>query len=165
MKSLFALFLLIVVPLQTPYPSGKTVLEKIDRNMSSENLVISQKGYGGGFRLAQTARKITLFDIVDPIEKISRWTGDIKAPEPVQGAPPTLYDAKCSMCGKDTKVVFQPDGKRPVYCKPCRKKMQESREEENNSPPPSVLSFSPPRRQRNEQPPFRPKRKEASGVG
>ncbi len=59
-------------------------------------------------------------------EKISRWTGDLStvvtAP---QSAGPVLYDARCSMCGKDTKVVFQPDGKRPVYCKPCRKKLME----------------------------------------
>jgi len=33
-----------------------------------------------------------------------------------------LYDAVCSSCGKPTKVVFPPDGKRPVYCKSCRKK-------------------------------------------
>lgn len=35
-----------------------------------------------------------------------------------------LYDARCSQCGKDTKVVFLPDGKRPVYCKSCRVKMK-----------------------------------------
>jgi len=54
-------------------------------------------------------------------EKISRWTGDLstQAAPVSQNAGPVLYDARCSMCGKDTKVVFQPDGKRPVYCKPC----------------------------------------------
>ncbi|OGZ24821.1 MAG: hypothetical protein A2896_00350 [Candidatus Nealsonbacteria bacterium RIFCSPLOWO2_01_FULL_43_32] len=59
-------------------------------------------------------------------EKISRWTGDLstQAAPVSQNAGPVLYDARCSMCGKDTKVVFQPDGKRPVYCKPCRKKLQ-----------------------------------------
>ncbi len=35
-----------------------------------------------------------------------------------------LYDARCSSCGKDTKVVFPPDGKRPVYCKSCRNKLK-----------------------------------------
>jgi len=94
-------------------------------------------------------------------EKISRWTGDIKSLEPKQGAAPILYDAKCSMCGRDTKVVFQPDGKRPVYCKACRKKLERPKEEDN-SPPPSVLSFSQPREkeQRNDQ--QRPKRKEVN---
>lgn len=34
----------------------------------------------------------------------------------------TLYNAKCDNCGRDTRVVFEPDGSRPVYCKKCRKK-------------------------------------------
>ena len=41
-----------------------------------------------------------------------------------------LYDARCSNCGKDTKVVFSPDGKRPIYCKACRKKLNRSKEED-----------------------------------
>jgi len=45
-----------------------------------------------------------------------------------QGEQTMLYDAICSMCGKPTKVVFPPDGKRPVYCKVCRKKRQQERE-------------------------------------
>ena len=38
------------------------------------------------------------------------------------------YDARCSSCGKDTKVVFHPDGKRPVYCKSCRKKPEKEKQ-------------------------------------
>ncbi|MEK7503558.1 MAG: CxxC-x17-CxxC domain-containing protein [Patescibacteria group bacterium] len=73
-------------------------------------------------------------------EKISIWTGDLStatisaAPPPSMG--PTLYDAKCSMCGKDTKVVFQPDGKRPVYCKPCRTKLMKPKEAAAAAPVP-----------------------------
>jgi CxxC-x17-CxxC domain-containing protein len=33
---------------------------------------------------------------------------------------PKLFDAVCSNCGVATKVPFQPDGRRPVYCKDCR---------------------------------------------
>jgi len=35
-----------------------------------------------------------------------------------------LYDVKCSNCGKDTKVIFEPTAGRPVYCKSCLKKMK-----------------------------------------
>jgi CxxC-x17-CxxC domain-containing protein len=63
-------------------------------------------------------------------EKINRWTGNLKLPEAPQ-APPVLYDAKCSLCGKDTKVVFPPDGSRPVYCKSCLKKIKKPKEEES----------------------------------
>lgn len=44
-----------------------------------------------------------------------------------------LYDAKCDKCGKDTKIVFEPDGTRPVYCKKCRKKMQEEANGKNGA--------------------------------
>ncbi len=73
-------------------------------------------------------------------EKIAQWTGvqnlqteKIIAPQPSQQ--PMLYDAICSNCKKPTKVVFPPDGKRPVYCKSCRNKMQRKREEQPVSQP------------------------------
>ncbi len=57
-------------------------------------------------------------------EKISRWTGVLKLPEEGTPAPPVLYDAQCASCGKWTKVIFPPDGTRPVYCKSCLKKIE-----------------------------------------
>ncbi len=38
----------------------------------------------------------------------------------------TLYDANCSLCNKATKLVFNPDPSKPVYCKSCFKKKKES---------------------------------------
>jgi len=32
---------------------------------------------------------------------------------------PTLYDATCADCGKETKVPFRPTGDREVYCRDC----------------------------------------------
>jgi CxxC-x17-CxxC domain-containing protein len=32
---------------------------------------------------------------------------------------PLKYEAICDRCGKSTQISFQPDGKRPVYCKDC----------------------------------------------
>ena len=65
-------------------------------------------------------------------EKIQKWSGNIEssvAPaKPVQSSNnPVLYDAQCALCKKWTKVVFPPDGKRPVYCKSCLKKVEEER--------------------------------------
>jgi CxxC-x17-CxxC domain-containing protein len=66
-------------------------------------------------------------------EKISKWTGVLKLPEVAQapGYPPSvgpvLYDAKCALCGKWTKVIFPPDPSRPVYCKSCLKKVERER--------------------------------------
>ena len=48
-------------------------LGKLLNNLASSGLVHSQKGFGGGFRLARPAAKISVFDIVEPIDHISRW--------------------------------------------------------------------------------------------
>jgi len=61
-------------------------------------------------------------------EKISRWIGVLSLPDQPQPAPPVLYEAKCSLCGKNIKVVFPPDGSRPVYCKSCLKKIKKEKE-------------------------------------
>lgn len=50
-------------------------LGKLLQQLAGEGLVESQKGYGGGFRLARAAGKISLYDVVEPLEKISRWNG------------------------------------------------------------------------------------------
>ena len=75
---------------------------------------------------ASRERYSTPREIVE--EKISRWAGTLRLPEIPRSASPVLYDARCSICGKDTKVVFRPDGVRPVYCRACRKKMEQERE-------------------------------------
>lgn len=63
-------------------------------------------------------------------EKIGRWVGVIDEAPEAPKSQPVLYDAKCANCGKPTKVVFVPDGKRPVYCKTCLKKTREKGVEE-----------------------------------
>ncbi len=86
----------------------------------------------------------TLQKIIE--DKISKWIGvpDESAPaqrqqqgqsqRPQQGqsqrpsSQSVLYDAQCTMCKKWTKVIFPPDGKRPVYCKICLKKVEAERE-------------------------------------
>ena len=40
------------------------------------------------------------------------------------------HEAKCSRCGKDTKIPFKPDGIRPVYCKDCLVIMREEKKQE-----------------------------------
>lgn len=60
-------------------------------------------------------------------EKISKWAGVIKSAEAPQVTPQVLYDAQCAVCGRWTKVIFPPDGKRPIYCKSCLKKTEKER--------------------------------------
>jgi len=70
-------------------------------------------------------------------EEINRWAANIDVPT-VQGASKVqakpsqprssdqtkLYDAKCSNCGKNTKLIFEPTPGKPVYCKSCLKKVK-----------------------------------------
>ncbi len=60
-------------------------------------------------------------------EAIRKWLGVIINQATPSQKEEVLYDAVCSLCGKPTKVVFKPDGKRPVYCKSCRKKIENSK--------------------------------------
>jgi CxxC-x17-CxxC domain-containing protein len=88
--------------------------------------------------------------IVD--DKIAKWTGMIENPweapkvsqasQPQQSQGPVLYDARCAKCGKDTKVIFAPDGKRPVYCKSCLTK-EKAKNIQPPKPQPSVPAPQP----------------------
>ena len=49
-------------------------LGKLLQGMVGQGLVQSQKGLGGGFCLARPAEEISLFDILEPIEKLSSWS-------------------------------------------------------------------------------------------
>jgi Rrf2 family transcriptional regulator, iron-sulfur cluster assembly transcription factor len=52
-------------------------LGKLLKTLAREGLVQSQKGLGGGFRLARDPRAINLLDVVEPFEHVSRWSGCI----------------------------------------------------------------------------------------
>lgn len=52
-------------------------LGKLLKVLADEGLLESQKGLGGGFRLGKDAQEISLFDVVEPLEHVSRWAGCI----------------------------------------------------------------------------------------
>ncbi len=66
-------------------------LGKLLQTLARAGVVQSQKGLGGGFRLAKPAEQIRLFDIVDPIDNLSRWTGCLL------GGAMCSQDAPCAM--------------------------------------------------------------------
>src|SRR5581483_10921319 len=49
-------------------------LGKLLQTLAGAGLVRSPKGLGGGFRLDRPAADISLLDVVDPIEHLSRWS-------------------------------------------------------------------------------------------
>ncbi len=56
-------------------------LGKLLQRFVAEGLVVSQKGLGGGFRLRRAPAEITLFNILDPVEDLSPWTGCVLGKE------------------------------------------------------------------------------------
>jgi Rrf2 family protein len=67
-------------------------LGKLLKTLAEEGLLESQKGLGGGFRLARAARDISLLDVVEPIEHFSRWSGCILGrPECSEAAPCAIH--------------------------------------------------------------------------
>lgn len=50
-------------------------LGKLLQTLTQHDVVLSRKGTGGGFRLARDPREISLYDVVEPIDKVSRWNG------------------------------------------------------------------------------------------
>jgi Rrf2 family nitric oxide-sensitive transcriptional repressor len=53
----------------------RNYLGKLLKALSGQGLVESQKGKGGGFRLARDPATITLLDVMEPVGRVSRWTG------------------------------------------------------------------------------------------
>ncbi len=45
-----------------------------------------------------------------------------------------MFDAQCAMCDIAIQVPFKPDGKRPVFCKPCLNKYRSAMAKAKNTP-------------------------------
>jgi Rrf2 family protein len=79
----------VAIARQTGAP--KNYLGKLLQLLSRRGLVESQKGLGGGFRLARAPASISLFDVIDAIEDSSRWY------ECILGNPSCSDDNPCSV--------------------------------------------------------------------
>jgi len=103
-----------------------------EKDSNKEKIIkVSREKYG-------TPRKIIE-------EKITKWSGFIERTDVQEKE---LYDAVCSNCGKATKVVFKPDGKRPVYCKSCLKKSTEPSVPLEKTINEGTVSFKPGKKER-----------------
>jgi len=56
-------------------------LGKLLQVLTRHGLVISQKGYSGGFRLARPAEQITLGEVVECLQPLDRWWGCMLGPK------------------------------------------------------------------------------------
>lgn len=49
-------------------------LGKLLQTLARRGVLQSQKGMGGGFRLARDPQKITLYEVIDALEDVTRWS-------------------------------------------------------------------------------------------
>jgi CxxC-x17-CxxC domain-containing protein len=49
-----------------------------------------------------------------------------------------LFNARCTLCGKDFKLKFKPELGRPAYCEDCFKKVREERRKKSDERDPNV---------------------------
>jgi Rrf2 family protein len=73
-------------------------LSKLLRGLARAGLVRSQKGLGGGFRLVRDPGRISLLDVVEPIERVSRWSGCLL------GHRDCSYEVPCAIHRRWTQV-------------------------------------------------------------
>jgi CxxC-x17-CxxC domain-containing protein len=66
--------------------------------------------------------------------------------------PMELYDAECYNCGRQIKVPFRPDPKRPAYCKACLKKLSNKEETSTVSLTKASKDFVPTEKKKHPEP-------------
>ncbi len=76
----------------------RNYLGKLLQTLARGGLVHSQKGMGGGFRLAMSPDKISLMDVVEKIDQVERWS------ECFLGLPQCSGDNPCALHGKWGKL-------------------------------------------------------------
>ena len=96
---------------------------------SNRDAIIAHSRKQYGTPLAIVEKKIASWS--EAMDVRSAAASAVSSFSPSQKPQQQLYDARCATCGKDTKVIFEPDGKRPVYCKSCRKKQQPANRQNN----------------------------------
>ncbi|MES2416114.1 MAG: CxxC-x17-CxxC domain-containing protein [Patescibacteria group bacterium] len=89
------------------------IVAKTDKGIEEEVIVSSRALYARSKEVVEA--------------EINDWSGmslgSITATTPMKIEKP-MFEVKCSHCGKDTSVPFQPEPGRPVYCKDCLAKMK-----------------------------------------
>jgi len=62
------------VAIATAIKAPKNYLGKLLQILAAAGVVYSQKGLGGGFQLARPPEEITLYDVVQPIDNVEKWS-------------------------------------------------------------------------------------------
>jgi len=64
-------------------------------------------------------------------EKLIKWSEGVQLEDDKK----KKFEAICAQCGKKTKVTFQPDGVRPIYCPECLQRIRKEKTKQPESIP------------------------------
>jgi Rrf2 family transcriptional regulator, iron-sulfur cluster assembly transcription factor len=73
-------------------------LGKLLKQLARAGLLESQKGFGGGFRLSKPAHKITMYDVLEHVDRVARWNGCFL------GKPKCSEEKPCSLHHRWSKI-------------------------------------------------------------
>ncbi|HOS88012.1 MAG TPA: type IV secretion system DNA-binding domain-containing protein [Candidatus Paceibacterota bacterium] len=109
----------------------------IDASYREQIVNFSRENYG-------INREIVEQEIAGSIQTENNNLTNFSIPVKEKESSIELYDIECYNCGRKIKVPFKPDPKRPVYCKPCLKKIGSKDNVEFVSLEKSAQNFVPP---------------------
>lgn len=109
----------------------------IDASYREQIVNFSRENYG-------INREIVEQEIASSTQGGNNNLTNFSIPVKEKESPIELYDIECYNCGRKIKVPFKPDPKRPVYCKPCLKKIGSKDNVEFVSLEKSAQNFVPP---------------------
>lgn len=96
-------------------------IRKVKKETNNNVTIRNNKSVTNSAPVAPTANPET-------IKKDCPKNNEIKKSEPVSNnAEPKIFETVCDTCGENIKVPFQPDPKRPTFCKECLKDYQRAR--------------------------------------
>lgn len=105
------IYLKLLVNGVTSRPFSAATLPPIRVNSSPENIQ----------NIVETTRKNFTLTREEVESEINSWASGLPG---TAGKAKEEFPAVCSNCGMQTTAPFKPDGKRPIYCPKCYKKVQ-----------------------------------------
>ena len=115
----YEVYLKLMVEGVTSRPFSATTLPplKFERDPAIKEKIMKASRARYGRSRIDVEAEITAWSGMGKGEGTGRATGDERK----------MYEAVCGSCGKQTMVPFKPDGKRPVYCLACLKRIEEEK--------------------------------------
>ncbi len=83
----------------------RNYLGKLLKALADRGILVSRKGKGGGFQLRRDPAELSLYEVMDPLEKLGRWSGCFLGRDRCSERSPCALHAKWSTV-RDAYLAF-----------------------------------------------------------